>query len=283
MSLPLLPALTRPGAIGILLGRYGASCYAHCVSPCFDPPSDRGSRFVTTRWDVVLASAETHAPGADEALSDLCRSYWPPLYTFVRRRGFAPEDAEDLVQGFFAQFLQNRAVKKADRLRGKFRTFLLRSMENFLANEWDRAAAAKRGGRFQFVPLEDFATEEEQTLDRFGTASPEAVFDRRWAQAIIDAALKQMRAEAKARGKATVFDELKSFLNAEASYDKAAAKLQIPVAAVKTAIHRLRSNFRLAVRREVARTVECPTEVDDELRYLSSVLATANAGELMPN
>ncbi|MGI8480992.1 MAG: RNA polymerase sigma factor [Chthoniobacterales bacterium] len=249
-----------------------------------DATSELASRFATTRWDLVLASAQTQAPGADEALSDLCSTYWPPLYAFVRRRGFSPADAEDLVQGFFAQFLHDRAVKKADPLRGRFRTFLLSSIENFLANEWDRAAAAKRGGDFRFVALDELATEERDTLDPIEATSPEAVFDRRWAQAIVDAALKHLREEADRRGKGKVFEELKSFLTADTtSYENVATRLSLPLAAVKTAIHRLRANFRTIIRREVGRTVSSPTEIEDELRYLSSVLVAANAGELMGN
>ena len=242
-----------------------------------DPADVLASRFATTRWDLVLTSAETQTPGADQALSDLCRTYWPPLYAFVRRRGYTAADAEDRVQGFFAQFLHDRAVKKADPQRGRFRTFLLSSMENFLANEWDRQHAVKRGGQFSFVELDEFAAVERDTLQAATAATPEAIFDRQWAQAIVDAALKDLRAEAVEHGKAPLFDELKAFLTAEAdSYESVAARLGLTLAAVKTAIHRLRANFRVVVRREVARTVSSPDEVDDELRYLSTVLATAN-------
>ncbi len=245
-----------------------------------DPASDFASRFATTRWDLVLISAETQMPGADEALSDLCRTYWKPLYAFVRRRGYSGVDAEDLVQGFFARFLHDRAMKKADPMRGRFRTFLLSSIENFLANEWDRTRAAKRGGNFRFVPIEELAAAERDTMDTATAASPETVFDRGWAQSIVDVALKDLRAEAEARGKSKLFEELKGFLTAETnSYESVATRLNLSLSAVKTAIHRLRANFRTIVRREVARTVSSPAEVDDELRYLSSVLASANAGQ----
>jgi len=235
------------------------------------------SRFATTRWDLVLASAQTQAPGADEALSDLCRTYWRPLYAFVRRRGYSPADAEDLVQTFFAQFLQDRTVKKADPLRGRFRTFLLTSLQNFLANEWDRASAAKRGGKFRFIAFDELATEERDALDAPDASSPELAFDVRWARAIVDTALQHLREEAEAHGKKEAFDELKVFLTeAEAtSYESAAARLGIPLNAVKTAIHRLRGNFRTIVRREVARTVSSPTEIEEELRYLRAILASS--------
>jgi RNA polymerase sigma factor (sigma-70 family) len=246
------------------------------VTTALDPTTNLPGRFATTRWDLVLASAETHAPGADDALGDLCRTYWRPLYAFVRRRGYSPADAEDLVQTFFAQFLGDRTIKKADPLRGRFRTFLLTSMQNFLANEWDRATAAKRGGKFQFVPFDQLASEERDALDATDAILPEMAFDVRWAQAIVDTALQRLREEAEARGKSKVFAELKDFLTAadSTSYETAATRLGIPLNAVKTAIHRLRGNFRTVVRREVARTVSSPTEVDEELRYLRAVLAS---------
>lgn len=241
-----------------------------------DRTNQIASQFATTRWDIVLASAQTQVPGADAALSDLCRIYWKPLYAFVRRRGCSPADAEDLVQGFFARFLNDRAVKKADPERGRFRTFLLSSLENFMANEWDRATAAKRGGKFRFVSFDELAVEERHAAGMAEAESPHEVFDRRWAQAIVDTALLHLREEAAAHGKASLFDELKTFLIGDAaSYETVAQRLNIPLAALKTAVHRLRANFRAIVRREVARTVSSPSEIEDELRYLSSMLASA--------
>jgi RNA polymerase sigma-70 factor (ECF subfamily) len=247
------------------------------VAAALDSTSYSAGQFATTRWDVVLASAETQTPGADEALADLCRTYWPPLYAFVRRRSHSPADSEDLVQDFFAQFLHARAVKKADPLRGRFRTFLLTSLQNFLANEWDRASAAKRGGKFRFVAFDQLASEERDALDAPDSVSPEMAFDALWARSIIDTALQRLREEATAHGRTEVFDELKGFLTATdaRSYETAATRLGIPLNAVKTAIHRLRGNFRTVVRREVARTVSSPAEIEDELRYLRAVLASS--------
>ena len=244
-----------------------------------DRTGELASRFATTRWDIVLASAETQMPGADAALSDLCRTYWRPLYAFTRRRGYSAADAEDLVQGFFARFLNDRAIKKADPQRGRFRTFLLSSLENFIANEWDRANAVKRGGTFQFVSIDDLAAEERQFAKPAEAESAEQAFDRRWAEAIVETVIAQLRQEAQAHGKGKAFDELKCFLTADAtSYETVAQRLNVPLAAAKTAIHRLRANFRGLVRREVARTVTSPNEIDDELRYLSSMLASRYAG-----
>jgi RNA polymerase sigma-70 factor (ECF subfamily) len=250
------------------------------VSVSADRSDEIASRFATTRWDVVLASAETQVPGADRALTELCRTYWPPLYAFVRRRGYSVADAEDLVQEFFAHFLQDRAIKKADSGRGRFRTFLLTSLSNFLANEWDRAGAAKRGGKFQFIAIDQLAAAEWEAAASDSSDSAEMAFDVRWAQTIIDAALAQLRDEAKARGKGEVFETLRRFLAADnvTSYEAAAAELNMPASALKTAIHRLRANFRAVVRREVARTVASPSEIEEELRYLRSVLASSATG-----
>jgi RNA polymerase sigma-70 factor (ECF subfamily) len=252
------------------------------VTTALDATSEIASRFATTRWDLVLASAQTQVPGADAALSDLCQTYWRPLYGFVRRRGYSSADAEDMVQGFFAQFLGERALKKADQGRGRFRTFLLSSLENFLANQWDRASAAKRGGKFQFVQFDQLSSAERDALDAPDESSPEIAFDVRWARAIVDNALKQLRDEAAAHGKSQMFDELKDFLTvADATtYESAATRLGIHLNAVKTAIHRLRGNFRTIVRREVARTVSSPTEIEEELRYLRAVLASSESAPL---
>lgn len=254
------------------------------MSAVFDRTSELASRFATTRWDIVLASAQTQTPGADEALSDLCRSYWRPLYAFVRRRGHSASDAEDLVQGFFARFLDDRAVKKADPQRGRFRTFLLSSLENFMANEWDRTHAEKRGGKFHFVSVDELAAEEHHIEMQAEGESAEQVFDRRWAEAIVATAMTQLRGEAEARGKGKAFDELRCLLTGDStSYETVAQRLNIPLTAAKTAVHRLRANFRGVVRREVARTVTSPNEIDDELRYLSSILASRYGGRLTSN
>lgn len=232
------------------------------------------SRFATTRWDLVLASAQTLVPGADAAMTDLCRTYWRPLYAYVRRRGYSASDAEDLVQEFFLRFLEQRAVKKADPLRGRFRTFLLHSIQNFLANEWDRSHAVKRGGKIQFIALEDLTVEERNIPSVRDSSSAEATFDLRWARAIIESVFEQMRVEAAARGREELFESLKGLLTAadSSSYEIAAQRLQMPLSALKTALHRMRGHFRVLVRREVARTVSSPNEIDDELRYLRTLL-----------
>lgn len=232
------------------------------------------SRFATTRWDLVLASAQTPGPGAGAAMTDLCRTYWRPLYAYVRRRGYSASDAEDLVQEFFLRFLEQRAVKKADPLRGRFRTFLLHSIQNFLANEWDRSHAVKRGGKIQFIALDEL-TREEITIPSVDTStSAEATFDLRWARAIIESVFAQMRAEAAERGRGELFETLKGLLTAAdgSSYEAAAERLQMPLSALKTSLHRMRAHFRVLVRREVARTVSSPNEIDDELRYLRALM-----------
>ena len=277
-----MQATLRSDSLGNSAFASAPSEYRLRVTNALEATSELASRFATTRWDLVLASAQTQAPGADQALGDLCQTYWRPLYAFVRRRGYSPADAEDLVQGFFAQFLGERSLKKADQGRGRFRTFLLSSLENFLANQWDRASAAKRGGKFQFVQFDQLPSAERDALDAPDESSPEMVFDVRWARNIVDNALKQLRDEAAAHGKSNMFDELKGFLTvADATtYDVAATRLGIPLNAVKTSIRRLRGNFRTVVRREVARTVSSPTEIEDELRYLRAVLASSEGAVL---
>jgi DNA-directed RNA polymerase specialized sigma24 family protein len=237
-----------------------------------------GASFATTHWSIVAQSALTDAPGAADALGQLCKIYWPPIYSFVRRRGYAPPDAQDLTQSFFAYFLRTKAYTRADQLQGKFRCFLLASVKHFLANDWDRAQAIRRGGDYQFVSLEQKTV--EALCDAAGAfdSTAERLFDSRWAKTLAGRALNSLRAELRAEGKLELFEQLKSFLAGDSvipSYDVASARTGLPRATVKTHVHRLRQRYREIVRREVARTVSSPHEVDDELHYLYNVLAQA--------
>ena len=231
---------------------------------------------------VLACGDENDSTRAQEALASLFQTYWFPLYAYVRRRGHSEHDAEDIVQTFCLHLQEKHAVAKADPGRGKFRTFLLSSLQNFLANEWDRASAAKRGGKFSFVAFDQLESKERDALDAPDATSPEMAFDVRWARAIVDTALHRMREEAHAHGKGEIFEELKTFLTVTdaGAYNAAATRLGIPLNAVKTAIHRLRGNFRTVVRREVAQTVSSPNEIDEELRYLRSVLASSDGAVL---
>ena len=237
--------------------------------------------FAPTHWTVVFLSAKhaspQGAPQPDDALASLCRTYWPPLYTFVRRRGYGPADAQDLTQDFFIHLLETDALAKVDPARGRFRTFLLAALKNFLANAHERRTALKRGGAVEFLPLDDVLTETEAAVQADGDIAGEEdrQFEERWATALVARALGQLRAEMAAEGKERLHDELQVFVTGAGPLpDQAdtAARLGIPFATLRTHVRRLRERYRDVLRGEVARTVATPAEVDDELRHLCAVL-----------
>jgi len=204
--------------------------------------------------------------------------YWPPIYSFIRRRGYAPPDAQDLTQSFFAYFLRTKGYTRTDQLQGKFRCFLLASVKNFLANDWDRAQAIRRGGQYQFVSFDHKTAEALHDTAGTSDSTAERLFDSRWAKTLAGCALHTLRLELQAEGKLELFQQLKTFLAGDSvipSYDEASARTGLPKATVKTHVHRLRQQYREIVRREIARTVSSPHEVDDELHYLYNVLAQA--------
>ncbi len=237
-----------------------------------------GASFASTHWSIVAQSAQTDVPEAANALAQLCETYWPPIYSFIRRRGYAPSDAEDLTQSFFAYFLRTKAYSRTDRLHGKFRSFLLASVKNFLADNWDREQAIRRGGGYRFVSLDQGTAESFYDVASASDSTAEHLFELRWAKSLTAGALDSLRQELHAEGKARLFEQLKNFLtggNVLPSYDEASAQTGLPRATVKTHVHRLRQRYREIVRREVARTVSSPHEIDEELRYLCNVLAEA--------
>lgn len=231
--------------------------------------------FATTHWSAVLAAGDSASPETQEALDRLCRTYWYPLYAFVRANGYRPKDAEDLTQAFFERFIEKRYVKAAIREKGRFRTFLMTLARRFLCNEFDRATAAKRGGGVPHVPLDTL--EAEGQLDEAVTSSqcPESTFDRAWAETVIQTGLDRLRVEYEAHGKAALFGELKGYLSrpvSQATYAEAARRLSLSSDAVVMAVLRLRRRYRAMVRAEVANTVATPAEIDEEMRYLVDVL-----------
>jgi DNA-directed RNA polymerase specialized sigma24 family protein len=237
-----------------------------------------GASFATTHWSVVARSALTDVPEAADALAKLCEMYWPPVYSFVRRRGYAPADAQDLTQTFFAFFLRTKAYARTDRLQGKFRSFLLASVKHFLADAWDRDQAIRRGGGCQFVSLDQETGEAFYDAASASDSTAERLFDVRWAKRLTAGALNSLREELRAEGKLKLFEQLKNFLTGGSvlpSYDEASARTCLPRATVKTHVHRLRQRYREIVRREIGRTVSSPHEIDEELRYLCNVLAEA--------
>ena len=237
-------------------------------------PSD--AAFATTRWTVVLSAGDPGSPQAATALDMLCRAYWYPLYAYVRRRGHSPADAQDLTQEFFAQLLEHHWVARADRHQGRFRSFLLMAMKRFLANEWDKVQTVKRGGRVQRVPLPLDAAETRYTQEPVDASTPEQVFEKRWALALLESVLSHLREEYVRDGKAVLFDTLKPCLlgSREAQpYAAVAAPLKMTEGAVKVAVCRLRERYRGRLKEEIAHTVASPAEVDEELRHLFRVLA----------
>lgn len=228
--------------------------------------------FATTHWSVVVRAGDSTSPEAAVAMERLCQAYWYPLYVFVRRKGYSHEDACDLTQGFFARFLEKRYLRTVDAKLGKFRTFLLTSMMHYLANEWDKSQAQRRGGGCEVLSLDSAAAEERYRLEPSDTASPERIFERHWAQTVMSVVLDRLAAETDERK----FEVLKGFLLEEsdgASYQTVSSQLGMSLAAVTSAIHRIRGRFRALLFAEVANTVEKPEDVEPELRHLLTALS----------
>jgi RNA polymerase sigma factor (sigma-70 family) len=226
---------------------------------------------------LACANEESSSANAQEALASLFQIYWYPLYAYVRRRGYREQDAEDLVQGFCLHLQEKQALAKADRERGKFRTFLLSSLQNFLANERERANAQKRGGGRELIRLDAEEADARYQLEPAHSITPEALFEKRWAHALLEQTLSDLRADFAARGKGRLFEGLSSFLTSdlrETSYQAAAAQLGLPLSAIKTTVHRLRRDYREKLREQIGRTVANLSEVEDELLYLRKVLAS---------
>jgi RNA polymerase sigma factor (sigma-70 family) len=235
-----------------------------------------GACFVSTRWTVVLSARDPSSPHAATALEALCRAYWYPLYAYVRRGGHSPPDAQDFTQEFFAQLLEHNWVARADRHKGRFRSFLLLAMKRFLANEWDKAKTLKRGGQVGLVPLQLDTAENRYSREPVDTSTPEQVFEKQWALALLDSVLNGLRDEYARDGKAVLFDALKPCLigsRESQPYAALATELGMTEGAVKVAVCRLRGRYRERLKAEIAHTVASPAEVDEELRHLFRVLA----------
>ncbi|MBI3413921.1 MAG: sigma-70 family RNA polymerase sigma factor [Verrucomicrobia bacterium] len=240
-------------------------------------------QFATTHWSVVLG-ASSDSPEASLALSSLCRTYWYPIYAFIRRRGKGPEDAADLTQEFFTRLIDKAWLNRADRQKGKFRSFLLDVAGKFLANEWDRQQALKRGGGQALLSLDAEEAEGRFAHEPASPSNPEAFYDRDWAIAVLENAQNNLREKIYFRSdQRRVFDELKQFLSGdpvscqnqqESAYVKSANRLGMTEGAVKTAVSRLRERYRDCLRETVAQTVETPAQVDEEIRYLFAAAAS---------
>ncbi len=238
-----------------------------------DPPGPR--EFATTHWSLVVAAKPDAASQtrARKALEKLCNAYWYPLYAFVRNRGYSSSDAQDLTQSFFARIIETGGFASADPERGRFRSYLLGAMKHFLANEWHRAQAQKRGGGVTFLELDALDPEARYALEPAQPTDPDAGFDREWAQESIARAMEELRAESEARGKGELFEALQGSLTGdEPARSETAARLGLTEGAVKVAVHRLRQRYRELLRAEIAETVTDPSDIDDEMRYLVAAL-----------
>ncbi|MBX7246307.1 MAG: RNA polymerase sigma factor [Candidatus Sumerlaeaceae bacterium] len=238
--------------------------------------AEAGSWFATTHWSLVVSAGHGNEADSRAALQQLCERYWLPLYSYVRRRGYSPDDAQDLTQEFFMRLLQHNRVRTADQQKGRFRSFLLTSLKNFLSDEWDKAHAVKRGGGVPPLSLEFARGEELYAREPATTSTPESLYERRWALTLLDSVLARLQAEHHRLGKSQLFAALSPCLVGERAsqpYAELATRLDMTETAVKSAVHRLRQEYRTLLRREIANTVATPEDVDDELNHLFAVLA----------
>jgi RNA polymerase sigma-70 factor (ECF subfamily) len=246
------------------------------TKPSSSGPVNPRAVFATTHWSVVLSAARHDTTRAQAALARLCQTYWYPLYAYVRRRGYPVHDAQDLTQAFFAQLLGRHWVGDADRDRGRFRTFLLTAMSRFLANEWDKVRAQKRGGQAVHVPVQLDTAEARYGHEPADNSTPEQCYERRWALTLLDTVLQRLRSEFATDGKGDLFAVLSGTLvggRDAQPYASLARQLNLTEGAVKVAVHRLRKRYRQLLREEIAQTTASPEEVDEELRHLFAVLA----------
>ena len=240
-------------------------------------------QFVTTRWSLILSAADLTSEDqrARDALAELCRTYWRPIFLFVRARGFSVEDAQDLTQDFFVTILKKNWLQHADRNRGRFRSLLLKSLQNFLINATEKTCAHKRGGDVEFVSWHDWMSEAPSDppipAAMLGSLPPERLFDLTWAVTVVEHALQRLREECESKGKLWLFQTLSPLLTEErdeVSYAELSAELGIAETAVKKQLHNMRQRYRSLLRAEVSQTVENPGDVDDEIRYLCASLAS---------
>ena len=240
-----------------------------------EAPTQHARQFATTHWSVVFLAGQEGSAQAAEAVEKLCRTYWYPLYAYVRRCGSDMHEAQDLTQEFFARLLAGHYLGQVDRQKGKFRSFLLAAMKHFLAKEWARAKALKRGGGQALMPLDALSAETRYRLEPADPITPEKVFERRWALTLLDHVLARLSGEYAAADKCGQFEQLQGCLTGEKSlppYVEIAARLGMTEGAIKVAIHRLRRRYRELLREEIAQTVASPAQIDDEIHHLFEAL-----------
>lgn len=234
-----------------------------------------GAVFATTHWSVVLRAGDESSTESRAALQQLCQAYWYPLYAYVRRQGRSPHDAQDLVQEFFSRFLERNHVRQADRARGRFRSFLLTSLKNFLINDWKQASRQKRGAGQAAVSWDEVQAECLFAAEPATAQPPDSLYDQGWAAMLLDRARAALRAEFEQAGKLAHFDRLKDYILGERQsppYAELAVALGMTEGAVRVALHRLSKRYGELLRAEVGQTVSTPAEVNEELRYLVAVI-----------
>ena len=252
----------------------------------YKAPAGGADKFCTTRWSVVLLSAQSQEPGSQAALAELCKTYWYPIYAFVRRRGHDVDKAQDLTQGFFLHLLDHKAVRQVSPVKGKFRSFLAASLQNYLSDEADRVRCAKRGGNVEFIAIDSESAEWHYRLEASDSLTADKIFDARWAITLLREVLTRLAKEYADQGKASTFETLKPFLapfdgNGSLSYEQVANALRVSVGLVKTLIHRMRKRYSVLLREEVGRTVSDPGKIDEELHALCEAII-ATEGQLGP-
>jgi DNA-directed RNA polymerase specialized sigma24 family protein len=253
------------------------ACAAHPVNSSTNNSTRvvPGDNFVPTRWTLVISAGRKSSPQSDQALADLCRTYWYPLYAYVRRQGHSRENAEDLTQAFFARFLQKNYLEGLSSDRGKFRAFMLACMKHFLANEWDKNTRQKRGGTAQHLSLDWQSADERYHLDPPDNASPDVLYDREWALALLEQVVTRLRKEYTDVGKGDLFEHAKGFLMGTGDvvpHAKAANNLNMEEGALRVAVHRMRKRYRDMLKEEISQTLCGPADVQDELRSLQQAL-----------
>jgi len=239
-------------------------------------PESRCDKFTTTHWSIILAAGGHDVTVSAAALEQLCRKYWYPVYAFIRRRGSEVSASEDLTQAFFAHLLEKETFKQVDRQKGRFRSFLLAALTNFLNNEWDKRQTLKRGGRCQFISLDETDAEGRYQLEPVDTGTPEKLFERRWALTLLEQVRARLKQEYVSNGKAELFSKLEPLITGDIApgrYAELALALKMKEEAVRMALSRMRRRFGELLRNEIAQTVLTPTDVDDEIRYLLAAVA----------
>jgi RNA polymerase sigma-70 factor (ECF subfamily) len=236
----------------------------------------RGGAFMTTRWSVVVRAGVGDTGVGHVAFSELCSAYWTPLYAYIRRLGKSPHDAEDLTQAFFMQLLQKQWIAGADQAKGRFRTFLLVALKRFLANEWDRQHALKRGGFNSMIPMDQALAESHYDEDLAHREQPDKVYEKQWAMALLERVMARLQAEYAETDRSVFFDALRGSLAKETSvptYVEIGERLGLTEAAVKMAVSRLRARYRELLRDDIAQTVDSPADIEDEIAHLFSVFS----------